>query len=254
MQESCGTGERAGRLASVRRIACRPARPNDAPRGLANPFAVCVPSLGQRRIHAGGRRTRIDRAHCGRHPADIDDPDGGNHRPDRVRPDTPPSVPPRVVLPGEVNPDRRWPRDPPHAQAGRPAHAVFEPRALQRHCGARRMPDRLALGREAQATRPVRRSPRHCPPSQRGRPGRDSAVAFGGSAAPSRPRPPTRLAQVLGLDNDLRRTATRMTANRTLVDGRAPGAAAGRGRHRPSSGTRQEITANAGVRPGARIN
>src|ERR687898_1068822 len=27
MRESCGTGERAGRLAVVRRIACRPARP-----------------------------------------------------------------------------------------------------------------------------------------------------------------------------------------------------------------------------------
>jgi hypothetical protein len=49
--------------------------PTDAPRGPANPFAFCAPSLDQRRSHIGGRRTRIDRAHCDRHLAGIDDPD-----------------------------------------------------------------------------------------------------------------------------------------------------------------------------------
>ena len=62
--------------------------PNDAPRGLANPFAVCAPSLGLRRIHVGGRRTRIDRAHCGRHLVDIDDPDAETIVLGHVRPDT----------------------------------------------------------------------------------------------------------------------------------------------------------------------
>lgn len=192
MRGSCG----AGCLPAIRRFACCPADPNDAPRGLGNPFAVCAPSHDQRQIHVGGRRTRIDRAHCGRHLADIDDPDAETIVPVVFGPTPTPQRTARGVPTGRGQADQRQPSNSPHARARRPAQhgrdrAECAPAALRGPANARPVAPRARGGR-----------PRTAP-----------------SLTAALPEPPPGLG------------------------------AAGHPR-----GPGQEITANAGARPGARRN
>ena len=68
---------------------------------LTHSRSVCRRSASAGSTPVGGARGST--AHCGRHPADIDDPDGETIVPIVFGPTPLPSVPPRVVLAGEVN-------------------------------------------------------------------------------------------------------------------------------------------------------